>query len=261
MSCTTSRWTALALTLGSTVALASMPLESALERATLGPDNGAEINGAVTYLYEPNLHYRIFTKPLHVTDIQLEPGETLTGEIAAGDTARWQVAVSYSGTGADLVTHLQVKPAKAGLSTNFVVTTDRRSYAILAESSNNAFMPLVRFRYANGVINRAPPPTPVPPSRSGLDVEGVRFDYEMRVSRRQRVWAPEVVFQDGKKTYVRFADLKSIEAPVVFALKDKQETLVNYRVVGNVYVIDGVLDALVLKQGPKDVIRVRRKQP
>lgn len=235
-------------------------LETALAQATLGPGQDADIGGAVIYTYEPDVHYRVFTKPRHVTDIQLEPGEELTGEIAAGDTARWQVAISQSGSGAEVVTHLQIKPLRTNIATNFVVTTNRRSYALLVESGPRAFMPLVRFRYGTGiqgVAESVPAPIikPIVP-----DLSTLRFDYTIKAKRRDRDWAPMAAFHDGTRTYVQFADLSSIDAPVVFAVKDKQEALVNYRVTGDTYVIDEVADALVLKQGKKRKIRVLRKR-
>jgi Conjugal transfer protein len=67
---------------------------------------------------------------LQVTDIELQPGEAVT-HINLGDSTRWSVESALSGSGADQVEHLIIKPRDIGLSTSLVVTTDRRTYHLL----------------------------------------------------------------------------------------------------------------------------------
>src|SRR5690606_41534818 len=65
-----------------------------------------------------------------ISSIVLEPGERLAGagRIAAGDTARWIIGATESGSGASRRVHILVKPTRDDISTNRVVTPDRRDY-------------------------------------------------------------------------------------------------------------------------------------
>jgi P-type conjugative transfer protein TrbG len=62
-----------------------------------------------------------------VSDIALQPGETLVS-VSAGDTVRWVVGDTSSGSGDDTRTHILVKPVASGLTTNLMIATDRRTY-------------------------------------------------------------------------------------------------------------------------------------
>lgn len=68
-----------------------------------------------------------------MSDIALQPGEMLVS-VAAGDTLRWIIGDTSSGSGATRRSHILVKPSAAGLSTNLVIATDRRTYHVEAES-------------------------------------------------------------------------------------------------------------------------------
>ena len=97
---------------------------------------------------------------LQVTDIELEKGETIT-HINLGDSIRWTVESAVSGSRAEQVNHLIVKPRDIGLSTSLIVTTDRRTYHLLLVSDEKEFFHDVTFVYSS------PPPvvaaaTPVP---------------------------------------------------------------------------------------------------
>lgn len=74
--------------------------------------------------------YQVYTAPGQVTDIALEAGEQLvgTGPVAAGDTVRWIIGDTESGSGPTRRIHILVKPTRADLQTNLVINTDRRTY-------------------------------------------------------------------------------------------------------------------------------------
>ncbi|WP_161786860.1 TrbG/VirB9 family P-type conjugative transfer protein, partial [Cupriavidus sp. SK-4] len=62
-----------------------------------------------------------------VTVISLQEGEELV-TVAAGDTVRWIVGNTASGSGDALRVNVLVKPIRSGLKTNLVITTSRRTY-------------------------------------------------------------------------------------------------------------------------------------
>jgi type IV secretion system protein TrbG len=70
-------------------------------------------------------------------------------------------------------------------------------------------------------------------------------------------WVPLRVFNDGRKTIIQMPDtMAQTEAPVLLVLRqdgglfsDEETTLVNYRLVGDRYIVDAVLDRAVLVAG------------
>jgi type IV secretion system protein VirB9 len=78
--------------------------------------------------------YHLLAAPGRVSDLILQPGEVITS-IAAGDTARWTIGDTSSGSGEAKRVHVLVKPFSAGLSTNLVIATDRRTYHLQLSST------------------------------------------------------------------------------------------------------------------------------
>lgn len=67
--------------------------------------------------------------PLHVTDLTLAKGETVT-DVATGDSERWLVQVAGSGDPRNPLPHVLIKPKDAPLSSNLVIMTNRRTYRL-----------------------------------------------------------------------------------------------------------------------------------
>lgn len=107
---------------------------AATRAATRGPVAAGFINAVQVYPWSEGALYQLYGAPERVTDIALQPGETLIA-IAAGDTVRWTVGDTSSGVGETRRTHILVKPFAPGLRTNLVITTDRRSYHLQLEST------------------------------------------------------------------------------------------------------------------------------
>ena len=105
---------------------ATARVESANHQALREPTSAGYINAAQIYPFSDNALYRLYAAPGHVTDIALESGETLSA-ISAGDTVRWAVGDTASGTGTSRQVHVMVKPFAAGLTTNLVILTDKRA--------------------------------------------------------------------------------------------------------------------------------------
>ena len=84
----------------------------------------------VVFPYVPHQVYQIYLQEGFVTDIRLEQNETLK-YVGGGDTIRWKIDTSTTGTMANRVTHIFVKPTQRGISTNLIINTDRRTYQLL----------------------------------------------------------------------------------------------------------------------------------
>ena len=207
---------------------------------------------------------------LQVTDIELEKGETIT-HINLGDSTRWTVESAVSGSRAEQVNHLIVKPRDIGLSTSLIVTTDRRTYHLLLVSDEKEFFHDVTFVYSSpppvvAAATPVPSPSPVakdpptPKRRKESLGKAVASDPpddadEDYVVRGKAEWAPINVYSKDGKTYFQMPlSVRHKEAPVLFEEKSAgwfhhDKALVNYRVHGKWYVVDRVLDSAVLVSG------------
>ena len=242
---------------------AELRVRAANRAATLEPATGGYLNSMQVYPFSEALIYHVFTAPERVTDIVLQPGETL-GAVAAGDTVRWVIGDTTSGGGDTKRTHVLVKPFTAGLSTNLVITTDKRTYHLALTSTDRAVMSALSWTYPQDQLialkaaaERARAEQPV---AVGLQVEQLHFNYA--ISGDQPVWRPLRAFDDGRQTFIEFpANLGVGEAPPLFLVDSKgTASLVNYRVQGRFYVVDRIFDTAELRLGLKhqDVVRITR---
>jgi len=221
------------------------------------------INAVQVYPFSDGAVFHVFTAPGQVTDIALQPGEAL-GAVATGDTMRWVIGDTTSGSGDTKRTHILVKPFAAGQSTNVIITTDRRVYHLRLTSGGRAAMVALSWIYPQDQIMAlkaaAEQARAAQPVASGLQIDQLHFDYA--ISGDQPPWRPLRAFDDGRQTFIEFpASLAVGEAPPLFLVDAKgTASLVNYRVQGRFYVVDRLFDAAELRLGLKhqDIVRISR---
>lgn len=231
--------------------------------ATVEPAAQGFLNAVQVYPFADGAIYHVITAPGRVTDIALQPGETLVA-VASGDTVRWVIGDTTSGSGGEKRTHVLVKPFSAGLATNLVITTDRRSYHIALTSVPTTAMAALSWTYPQDALialkRAAAAAEAVAPVAAGIDVEQLHFNYD--VSGDRPAWRPLRAFDDGRQTFIEFpATLGVGEAPPIFLLDGKGEAqLVNYRVKGRYYVVDRIFDVAELRLGTKrqQIVRISR---
>ncbi|MCZ4341370.1 P-type conjugative transfer protein TrbG [Sphingomonadaceae bacterium G21617-S1] len=236
----------------------------ATRHATQEPARDGFINAVQVYPYSEGTLYRLFAAPEHVTDIALQPGESL-GAVAAGDTVRWVIGDTPSGSGETKRTHVLVKPVRAGLTTNLVITTDRRVYHLTLMSTARSPMIALSWSYPGDQMmalsrNANGRPAMITP---GVPVDGINFNY--RIGGAKPAWRPLRVFDDGRQTFIEFpASLSVGEAPPLFLTDQRGEPqLVNYRQSGRYYVVDRLFSSAELRLGTKRqaVVRIERIAP
>ena len=117
---------------GQTASTATSRVENANAAARVQPRREGYFNAIQVYPWSEGALYQVYAAPGQITNIALEPGESLTGAgpIAAGDTARWIIGDTESGSGVARRVHVLVKPTRADITTNLVITTDRRTYML-----------------------------------------------------------------------------------------------------------------------------------
>ncbi|WP_258052452.1 P-type conjugative transfer protein TrbG [Mesorhizobium sp. INR15] len=210
---------------------------------TKGPD------GKVIFLYgevQPSL----VCSPLQVCDIELQAGEVVR-DVLVGDTVRWKVEPATSGATGEQSVHLIVKPSEPGLVSSMVVTTSRRTYHVQLKSHQTQYMARVGFEYPEDVnqkfaaITARLEASTIP--GAGVPAENLNFAY--RTSGRAR-WKPTRVYSDGTKTYIQFpSSFAGQDAPVLFVVSGGENRIVNYRVKGDIMIVDYMVDRAVLVSG------------
>lgn len=239
------------------------PVAVANRAAMIEPAAHGFVHALQVYPYAEGAIYHVIAAPERVTDIALQPGEALVA-VASGDTVRWVIGDTTSGSGAEKRTHVLVKPFSAGLATNLVITTDRRSYHIALSASANTAMtalswtypqdPLITLRRAEAEAQAAMPVA------DGIQLEQLHFNYA--VSGDRPSWRPLRAFDDGRQTFIEFpATLAVGEAPPLFLVDAKGDAqLVNYRLKGRFYIVDRIFEVAELRLGTKkqQVVRISR---
>ena len=182
--------------------------------------------------------------------------------IAAGDTARWIIGDTESGSGATRRVHILVKPTRPDISTNLVVTTDRRTYMIELRARESLYMPAVAWAYpATPGQRQTVPAAPVIPAEAARN-----YRYGLQVQGDSPPWRPVSVFDDGRRVYVVFpAGIVQGEMPPIFVLGTNGEPqIVNSRVHQNVLIVDRLFGAAELRLGSgnrQQVVRIVRINP
>ncbi len=234
---------------------------AANQAALREPSSDGYVNAVQVYPYSEGALYRLYAAPERVTDIALQAGETVTS-VAAGDTLRWTVGDTTSGSGEGQRTHILVKPFSAGLETNLVITTTRRVYHLELASRPAGAMAALSWRYPHDelvALRRQQHAAAVArPIASDLAVERLNFNYAILGDKP--AWRPLHAFDDGRQTFIEFSPgIAMGEAPPLFVIgEDGKAQLVNYRVAGRYYVVNRLFGAAELRLGGKrqKVVRI-----
>jgi len=236
----------------------AVALSRDLQRRRLTPARGND--GSVRFVFGQATP-TVVCSPLRICVINLEPGE-IVEDVIAGDTARWKISPSVSGTGADRTYHAVLKPTDVGLATNLMISTDRRVYHLTLKSAKRDYMPAISFEYPENEAARWRKLRQQEQARQdlaqaqrekgrltgiGLNVEDLNFNYSIS---SEFHWKPLRVFDDGVKTYIELPPaVVSREAPIVLTDGNRSDEVVNYRLKENRYIIDQIADRIYLVHG------------
>jgi len=241
-------------------------VETANNAARVEPTRADYINAVQVYPFSKGALYQIYAAPGEVTDIALEAGEQLVGSgpVAAGDTVRWVIGDTESGTGASKRIHILLKPTQRGLTTNLVINTDRRTYHLELRAMDKTYMASVSFSYPqdqlialraqNSVAETAQP------LASGIDVNKLAFRYSIEGDNPP--WRPRRAFDDGRQVFIEFpSGIAQGEMPPLWVVGPQGDgQLVNYRVNGAYMIVDRLFAAAELRLGadPQQIVRIVR---
>ncbi|WP_291478026.1 P-type conjugative transfer protein TrbG [Acidovorax sp.] len=234
--------------------------------ARVAPTREGYVNAIQVWPYTDGALYQVYAAPGRVTAIALQPGEELV-TVAAGDTVRWIVGDTASGTGETLRVKVLVKPIRSGLKTNLVITTNRRTYLVELTSTEKAWMASVSWEYPKDKMlalqRQGQAAQAAAPIESGLSLDKLRFRYA--IGGGNPAWKPLRAFDDGEKVYIQFpAGIAQGELPPLFVIGAQGGgQLVNYRFRPPYYIVDRLFGAAELRLGggggqDGDVVRIER---
>lgn len=196
---------------------AETPLQQAIDaQLQVYVDGGRpevlKTSNAIVYpfgVYQPVLTCTI----LRICVMELEPGEQLYS-MGTGDQVRWNIDHGTTGPGGKTV-YVTVSPTDYDLTTNLVISTDRRMYHLTLDSppkkhGTTSLNPLeaytrhVKFYYPSQmrVIEAVEPEKEEPSHFLGAEVDQLNYGYEWRAE-NGFPWEPLAIFDDGKRVYLR----------------------------------------------------------
>src|SRR6202795_2827347 len=224
-------------------------------------------DGRVVYPYGGGLPV-VVCAPLHVCILELQPGEKIVGEPHIGDSIRWEISPSVSGSGPDATPLIIIKPQIAGLDTTKVVPTDRRAYYVRLESKPNEYIARVAFSYPEDanqkwqeylVKQREAEQEEKAAAERVAELPNTALDnmfWSYEIKGGDASTRPIHVMDDGAKTYIQMP-IETIhrELPVLVVKGPNGSEMVNYRVKDNMYIVDRLFDraALLLGSGKHQV--------
>jgi P-type conjugative transfer protein TrbG len=231
--------------------------------AQVPPNAEGYLNAIQVWPYAEGALYQLYTSPGRVTDIALQAGEALI-TVSAGDTVRWIVGDTTSGSADQQRVHILIKPTRPNLKTNLVVTTDRRLYLLELTATAETWMASVSWQYPNDRLTslkrEAKQADLAAPAAQGIALERLSFRYE--ITGDSPSWKPLRAFDDGERVYIQFPPgIAQGELPPVFVVGVAGDAeLVNYRYRAPYYIVDRLFGAAELQLGADhaQVVRISR---
>lgn len=223
--------------------------------ARIEPHAQGFINAIQQYPYADGALYQVYAKPGQVTDIALQEGEQLVGSgpVASGDTVRWMIGDTLSGSGPASRVHILVKPIRADITTNLVINTDRRTYHLELRANPSVYMASVSWTYPQDELFALRQARTVAarcaPVAAGMDLSSLNFRYAINGDKPE--WRPLRAFDDGVRVFIEFPEsIAQSELPPLFVIGSKGEAqLVNYRFSGRYMIVDRLFARAELRLG------------
>lgn len=187
-----------------------------------------------TYKFSTQAVINLAVSPGYATVIELARDEQID-TVVVGNSSVWQITETGSSN------RLVVKPLMGAVPTNMVVMTDARRYVFQLDPAGSPDKTsfVVRFDYPDG--------TTAAPTKSAASY---KFSGDRNLF-------PVAMRDDGQRTRVRWA--KQTPMPAIVSVgEDQSEALVNGRMVGNDYVIEGTAVRYKFRYGEAEAMAIRQ---
>lgn len=218
----------------------------------------AQNNSTMVFAYAPDQLYKIYCRTGYLTDIELRKGETVSF-VGGGDTSAWAInSTKVAGT-----PHIYIKPVVPASTTNIIITTDKRSYQLLVNTSE-WYNPMVRWTYgqeeaAEFKMRQAKDERTITDTMNVSDASKLCFDYKISVKGNSDL-KPQMVFDDGEKTIIRLKKATS-KLPALFIRErgHKGVSLANFKIKHDSYILDRVIEQAELRYDDHNIVTIERK--
>ena len=217
--------------------------------------------------------------PLHICAIEFGPGEEFHDTPSISDPVRWHLEVREGYSSGSRRQYLILKPTKGAVRAILTAFTNKRFYSIQLVPDPENYTPVLSFRFPDeeleavrarieeqrhkaresqaiasaarkAVIER----TGVETSKGLVAAGDLNFGYLIA---GKAGFAPQRIYDDGRQTYIELPRSWDGKLPVFHAGSNGSDRVVNYRVDGRRYEIDGVFDDAILRLGKRS-IRIKR---
>lgn len=224
--------------------------------------NPETVDAVTLFPYTENRIYKIATSPGYFTTVLFEPGEQMLGKAARSDNdpANWTDEKTTASANA---TAWFIKPARAGLSTNVFIATNKRNYQFDVTSYAKRAMDMVKFSVPQKEQQQVASAYQQPVSQSTAEFSPSSFyrNFKITVASGEKPrWMPEEVYEMQGKTYITFPQtLGQVSAPALFAVDGSGMSIpLQFRVRDSrFYEIDRQFANAELRQGDT-IVTIRR---
>ena len=216
----------------------------------------AQNNSTMVFAYAPDQLYKIYCRTGYLTDISLHDGETIKF-VGGGDTSAWAINSTVVGK----TPHIYIKPTVPTSTTNIIITTDKRSYQLIVCTSD-WYNPMVKWTYGQEEAQidfekKQSDEKNITTSVDVMSVDDLNFNYKVKT--KGEAEKPEMVFDDGQKTVIRFKkNMNKMPALFIREHGHKTMSLTNYKLKDNAYMIDRLIDYAELRYSDTDIVTIER---
>ena len=237
-------------------------------------DNSPSTAGVTTVDFTPSRSFRLVTRTMMVSTIQLPKTETIIG-VDVPDAAYFHVEIRPPNK-------VGIIPSLAGLDMTIAVHTETgRTYPFYIRSTdwNATAIPdlLLRINLPGQITKLTPPPSPAPAADIEANDEEPRDDddapdekpdflkpapydpstitgFEHVQMSGDKEIAPLVAWHDDRFSYFHFGDkFTSVDLPVVHRVRDGVDSPTNTRVAGTTLIAEEIAPVFTLQVGQKVV--------
>lgn len=221
----------------------------------------------VGWLYRENKIYEVHTQVFRTTIIKLEPGEEMVEVPYISEPDVWRISRGVGYTDGIPTQLIMIKPDYSGLTSTFIIVTNKRLYQIELSSYWDHYMPICQWVYENDIRDavswieyQEKQQREKEEIKKQKELESKKdytsYDYKMSYWKKP-LWCPISVYDDGQKTYIILDErCLNMTLPAVF---NKNKEIINFNVDKNKIIINQLIEKVTLKLGHEKVKIYKKK--
>jgi type IV secretion system protein VirB9 len=208
-------------------------LDGLVSPSAMPGDNPTAVDARTPLVaYDPDRIFTLGVSQGYASVVELAPDERVEN-LVVGNSAAWQVTANRRGD------RVIVKPLAGASPSNMIVLTASRRYVFMLDPfSQTSF--IMRFSYPQAV--------------EAVTAAAAPVDFTFR---GDKALFPLAMSDDGRRTVIDWGAHKPL--PAIFAMSDRnRERLVNGRMVGNSYVVEGTAARYRFRYGNDEATAIRQ---